>query len=1121
MAHQGGVFIYAEPLDPDLAGRPRRLRLHGRDLNGRGAAIVVELPPKDMLDDVIADALENETSSPFIRSRRFEHAEQLLFQRGRQLSAIVDALFSDACDASALPAQCISLTGCPEALELGWETLLPDEYDAPYSMRHPVVRVVHGVTPYLTDSERRGRLNVHVISARQNWLEDIAPRAVTLPMLRLGLAGESIAFMVTSPAYPNNVKSDLLYAPDSTLLEQRTHVLHIDAHGDLLSYETLVSLYGDTRHFFETHSWGRKIAPYEGMKSFSLLNFIDSDGTGTALPVTGEELGLLCRQARIALVVLNACRAASQAAEGGIAADLIRAGVPDVIGFRHKVSPRGASIFVTALYTALARGYGAAQACCFARAELYRNRRRSLGADVYPYPDWASLVHYSAMPLLRSEPAPLAPLSPVVETSVGLPRKLEWGLLKLQEMIYGARVSKSLPKDSPDAMKPAPFVIFGPVGAGAESLTLEALDWLTNTDSELSWGFLFDLRLGLDAALSPHFDVPIEKWSPHKAVDELLLRSGPACACAFINLDLGIDAGYIDEQEHMRIASIIEELIKRGVITLVHIGRDLFSEHRRGFLRFNAQTMNCWPLAIAEIEEWLLDDPGVEPDSEDSVVCRLLSWISSGYVEMAMIARKAASPERREALLNYLVHGEPEISESTEFEVLRAQVCARWARLSDDVDPGSAVPLLAGLASGIFVSEISLVGRPIGDQTFPLVPVQDYADLARFVELLSDNELCMHFTGSGFPDWQRTGVDPYSLLRINPLLRPLTRRRVAADLLAQLDDWTMAWAADKIRYFNNSWNVPEHEQLLAQIQQEHAWALFAVAIRLARGNAWRARELAGVIERAIRIGWWPAELDATVLFGDIEPHNPAGQNDENAERLCQAIEQRDAGRPEEAKAVLLQIVEDVQMKENSVVVTTAHHLLATVFIDQSNFTEAAKHLSIVEEAALDYFVPPYTRAHTAYEQGTVARNDSRSDDAVLRYKKAIEIAREHRLPDVECLSLQELTDMELLHVPMIMDPNASGNHPLAQSAHLLQAQAYLDAAYVAAAGIKTLPAAERGRLTLLGARIFACRSLLKDAQREGEKALALFNESRDWRARSAQNFLFMLRPFVPDDDTND
>ena len=99
------------------------------------------------------------------------------------------------------------------------------------------------------------------------------------------------------------------------------------------------------------------------------------DGAGQPSPVGADQLGVLLRDHdSLRLVVLNACEGARQTGEdpfAGLAQNLVRSGIPAVIGMQFQISDRAAITFAGEFYGAIADGFPVDASLAEARKALF------------------------------------------------------------------------------------------------------------------------------------------------------------------------------------------------------------------------------------------------------------------------------------------------------------------------------------------------------------------------------------------------------------------------------------------------------------------------------------------------------------------------------------------------------------------------------------------------------------------------------------------------------------------------------------------------------------------------------------------------------------------------------
>jgi len=224
----------------------------------------------------------------------------------------------------------------PSLAALPWELLYDDWITLDFlalSLRSPVVRYLAAPVPnapFAVD----GPLRVLLVAAAPN---DQRPLDVAGEINRIRSALEVL-------------RSEALVALDCLMgatkdslqdqLRQGYHVFHFIGHGTFKSEGGLLCL--------------------------------ESPG-GRSDFLTAQELSTLLADTQVRMAVLNACRTAEPGYLGpawGVGPRLVRAGIPAVIGMRHKIFDDSAVIFAREFYEAVASGYPPDAALTEARKAL-------------------------------------------------------------------------------------------------------------------------------------------------------------------------------------------------------------------------------------------------------------------------------------------------------------------------------------------------------------------------------------------------------------------------------------------------------------------------------------------------------------------------------------------------------------------------------------------------------------------------------------------------------------------------------------------------------------------------------------------------------------------------------
>jgi CHAT domain len=153
-------------------------------------------------------------------------------------------------------------------------------------------------------------------------------------------------------------------------LMERTDVFHFSGHGEFV----------------------HELTTDEGKGA---LLFADADGG--AFPVSSAKLAELLKSKGVRLVVLGACEGGRRDGANvwsGVAAALLRTGIPAVVAMQYTIDDKLASAFAAAFYRALVAGYAIDEAVAAGRAAI---RIETMGAN-QDIRDWGVPVLYLRSP---------------------------------------------------------------------------------------------------------------------------------------------------------------------------------------------------------------------------------------------------------------------------------------------------------------------------------------------------------------------------------------------------------------------------------------------------------------------------------------------------------------------------------------------------------------------------------------------------------------------------------------------------------------------------------------------------------------------------------------------------
>ncbi|MFE7558634.1 tetratricopeptide repeat protein [Kitasatospora sp. NPDC057500] len=289
-----------------------------------------------------------------------------------------------------------------ELLGLPWELMADPARPSPLVLEGVAVSRRLSTTALGKVFEAGGsRLRVLMVIARPDGTEDVGFRMIARPLLRRleAVRGEVDLVVLRPPT---------LARLGEVLAEARAEgrpfqIVHFDGHGvfgeEAPDEQPVVRL--DPLRF-------------DGPGPRGMLVF-EQEGGGPDL-VSAERVARVLADARVPLVVLNACQSAAMASqvEAAVATRLLQEGAAAVIAMAYSVYAVAAAEFMTAFYDRLFAGDRVAEAVAAGRRRLAVHNGRPSPKGPLPLADWVVPVLYTrsevALPGLRgtggADPAP-------------------------------------------------------------------------------------------------------------------------------------------------------------------------------------------------------------------------------------------------------------------------------------------------------------------------------------------------------------------------------------------------------------------------------------------------------------------------------------------------------------------------------------------------------------------------------------------------------------------------------------------------------------------------------------------------------------------------------------------
>ena len=260
----------------------------------------------------------------------------------------------------------------PEFQALHWEALHDPQMPRPLAIDRVMVRQVQSTEKQAIVAPSPV-INLLVVTARPGEENDVNHRTISRPLI------EAIQ---TSQL---RVKVDLLrpatFEALSKHLEEKGdgfyHIVHLDMHGAVMSYEELQSMPPDR---FTFRAFGQDVERFEGRRGF--LSF-ESGTPGQSDLRIAAELAALLKGKNVPVCILNACQSAKQVKgderETSLGAALMAAGMQTVLAMGYSVTVSAAEILMTTLYQQLFAQKSLDEAIRLGRKALSDRQERKTG----------------------------------------------------------------------------------------------------------------------------------------------------------------------------------------------------------------------------------------------------------------------------------------------------------------------------------------------------------------------------------------------------------------------------------------------------------------------------------------------------------------------------------------------------------------------------------------------------------------------------------------------------------------------------------------------------------------------------------------------------------------------
>jgi hypothetical protein len=277
------------------------------------------------------------------------------------------------------PAELVIISRSPAFLSLPWELLRDPKRATPLALDLTAIDRTLAIEGAAAPVPQGETLRVLMVIARPAGLKDVGYQMIARPLVeRLSAVRGQVRLDVLRPPTLEAMHKALGAAAAAG---EPYHILHFDGHGTFGCGSTGVT--AGPSHF-DTATAARGYLAFE------------SEGGGDHL-VPADEFALPVSQARVPLVVLNACRSGmlgEAAVEAAVATRLLEGGAASVVAMGYSVYAVAAAEFMAEFYEALFAGRTVSEAVAAGRHRLYRRKERPSPKGMLPLEDWIVPVHY-------------------------------------------------------------------------------------------------------------------------------------------------------------------------------------------------------------------------------------------------------------------------------------------------------------------------------------------------------------------------------------------------------------------------------------------------------------------------------------------------------------------------------------------------------------------------------------------------------------------------------------------------------------------------------------------------------------------------------------------------------
>ncbi|MCA9797445.1 MAG: flagellar hook-basal body complex protein, partial [Candidatus Eremiobacteraeota bacterium] len=213
----------------------------------------------------------------------------------------------------------LEIVGSPEFHAFHWEALHDPNDERPLAVEAVVVRKNLEPVKKRAKVQAAPHLRVLLVTARPAGVRDVSYRTISRPLVEALETGRVAAQIdIVRPGTFEALVNHLEEVRDEHG-DGYYHIIHLDMHGALLTYDRYQKLaeeHRPDRYTFRGDYAQTPVEPYDGLQAFLFFDDAERQASGGGDPVSADDLARLLNMRQIPVVILNACQSGKQVGAG-------------------------------------------------------------------------------------------------------------------------------------------------------------------------------------------------------------------------------------------------------------------------------------------------------------------------------------------------------------------------------------------------------------------------------------------------------------------------------------------------------------------------------------------------------------------------------------------------------------------------------------------------------------------------------------------------------------------------------------------------------------------------------------------------------------------------------------